>query len=307
MANVNNPILTGLSSWVDEESHGKTLLTKALLTGNSISRFNQVLNVKGKTALALLDTSIVLQDATQCGWNASGSNEISQKIVEPKYLKINTSWCAKRYLDTYLSYSVKVAAGVKDVQFEEDFIRDILAHLDTEIDRQVWQGSSANTNEFQGLIEQLEADATVNVVTAAAGTAIYSWLKSIYMAIPQQVLKDSVIYCSDSAFRGFIQELVSANLYHFDPRNNGDEYYLPGTDVKVVRMSGLDGAGGTAFTEIAVAAQNKNLLWVTNLTEDIHTLQAWYDISEQEERLAIEFMAGVSYVYGSEIVLGKLS
>ena len=292
----NNPITTGLSAYVEE--HRSELLSKAMLDGRSRRAFNLMTDVKGPTTLNLLDTNVVFGEL-QCGWNESGSTEFSQRKLEPKALSVNMGFCDKKLLGTYAQYEVKVAAGLEEMPFEEKWTSQILASVNEQIEKMIYQGTGTGA-EFKGLIPILSGESGTVKVTASDGASAYDYLKEVAKAIPVAV-KSPVILVSTPLYREYMQDLVAANLYHFDPANGENEYKLPGTDIRVIAVDGLNGV------ENVIAADMANLFYGVSADEDSDTFDLWYSKDNREFRLAINFIAGVQVAFPNEVVLGKRS
>lgn len=290
----NNPITTGLSAYVEE--HRSELLSKAMLDGRSRRAFNLMSGVKGPTTLNILDTNVVFGEL-QCGWNETGSTEFSQRKLEPKALSVNMAFCDKKLLGTYAQYEVKVAAGLEEMPFEEKWTSQILASVNEQIEKMIYQGTGTGA-EFKGLIPILSAETGTVKVTASEGTSAYEYLKEVAKAIPVAV-KSPVILVSTPLYREYMQDLVAANLYHFDPANGENEYKLPGTDIRVIAVDGLNGV------ENVIAGDMANLFYGVSADEDSDTFDLWYSKDNREFRLAINFIAGVQVAFPNEVVLGK--
>ena len=289
-----NPIVTGITGYVEE--HRSELLSKAMLDGRSRRAFNLMTDVKGPTTLNILDTNVVFGTA-QCGWNESGSTEFSQRKLEPKALSVNMAFCDKKLLGTYAQYEVKVAAGLEEMPFEEKWTSQILASVNEQIEKMIYQGTGVDA-EFKGLIPILSAETGTVKVNVSSGSSAYEYLKEVAKAIPVAV-KSPVILVSTPLYREYMQDLVAANLYHFDPANGENEYKLPGTDIRVIAVDGLNGS------ENVIAADMANLFYGVSADEDSDTFDLWYSKDNREFRLAINFIAGVQVAFPNEVVLGK--
>lgn len=298
-----NPIVSGISQYVDENKTG--LIAKSVLGAKSASLFNLMSGVKGPATLNLLNTDVVLQDGSECGWSASGSSEISQRVLTPAHLKVNMSFCDKNLLKTWKNYEVKVAAGQKTLPFEEDFMNGIADGVAEAIEKMIYQGTGSN-GDFEGLISILgSAVPTGNTKTEAQGTPAYTAIKDAYMALPERAIKDdTVILVGAGLFRKFIQELVSANLYHFNPNDKEGEYMLPGTNVKVIAVNGLN---ETATYDYIIAGRLSNLFYGISGENDTDTLDVWYSKDNQEFRVAVEAIVGVQVAYPSEVAFVKVT
>lgn len=289
-----NPIVTGITGYVEE--HRSELLSKAMLDGRSRRAFNLMSGVKGPTTLNIMDTNVVFGEL-QCGWNESGSTEFSQRKLEPKPLSVNMAFCDKKLLGTYAQYEVKVAAGLEELPFEEKWTSQILASVNEQIEKMIYQGTGTGA-EFKGLIPILSAETGTVKVTVSSGSSAYEYLKEVAKAIPVAV-KSPVILVSTPLYREYMQDLVAANLFHYDPANGENEYKLPGTDIRVIAVDGLNGV------ENVIAADMANLFYGVSADEDSDTFDLWYSKDNREFRLAINFIAGVQVAFPNEVVLGK--
>lgn len=298
MANIDktgNPVVKTLPDYVEE--HVLPLIAKSVLGAKSASLFNLQTGVKGPTKLNLINTEIELQDASTCGFNASGSTTLSQRQITPAYLKVNMEWCDKEMLGTWAQYQVKTAAGVKELPFEEDFINGVVDNVKAAIEKMIYQGDGDNADEFDGLIKILKAD---GALTETRKSTVYETVKAVYAKLPEEAIADdTVILVGAGDFRTFIQELVSANLYHYDANDKAGEYVLPGTAVKVISVNGLNG------TDKVIAGRLSNIFYGTDMTGDEEKFDLWYSKDDQVFKLAIEFIAGVQVAYPNEVVIAE--
>ena len=118
-----------------------------------------------------------------------------------------------------------------------------------------------------------------------------------YAALPCAVAgkSDVVVFVSCATFRAWMQELVAANLYHYDPREAADmEYMLPGANVRVIAVPGM-------ADNKAVAGRLSNFFYGTDLESDMETFDLWYSKDNREFRIDVSFIAGVQIAYPSEV------
>ena len=291
-----NPIVTGLPQYIEE--HNLPLLAKAILGSKSIGMLNVTTSVKGPTALNLLSTDVVFQDGSDCGWSASGNTELSQRVLNPAYLKV-------KLLKKWAEYQVKIAAGMKTLPFEEDFVNGIVDGVNEKLEKMIWQGVSGATS-FDGFITILSGS-SANEIEFTSGTSCYSAIKEVYLNIPEAIAdkEDTAIFVSPAVFRQFIQELVASNLYHFKPEDQAGEYVLPGSNTKVISVAGLmTGTGDTV--DYIVAGRGSNMFYGTDLEGDENKVEFWYSQDAREFRLAIEWLSGVQVAFPDEMTIGYL-
>lgn len=297
-----NPVVSGLTAYVDDQTNRDQLISKAVLGANSTAYMNLNTGVKGKTNIHIMNTDVQLQDGSTCGWSEAGSTEFSSKTIEPKYFKVNMAFCEKNLLSTYLNYTVKMAANENAVPFEEYWLGEITKGINKQIDTMIWQGTGSGV-QFKGLVPQMLADGAVVKVTRNEGTSAYEAIKAVYAKMKEEIIlaEDAMIYVSPAIFRAFIQDLVAANLYHTNATDVDGMYKLPGTNINVVAINGLTGSNAI------IAARQSNLYYGCDLESDKEIFDLWFSQDNRETRLAVEFNAGVAYAFSDEIVISTIA
>ena len=289
-----------LTNYVEEKR--LPLIAKSFLSGKTIDLIQLETGVLQDTALNLVSASVDFGDGATCGWNATDGVALSQRILKPTFLKVNQSFCDKSLLKKWASYEVKLAAGREQLPFEESFMAEIANAISESIEKLVWQGDSTNDNEPDGFLKILEAVGSgVVSATWTAGTTAYNKIKTVYNAIPANIIdkEDTVIFVGEETYREFIQDLVAANLYHFSPDYKAGEYMVPGTAIRVIAVNGLNGTGKI------VAGRLSNFFYGVGAEDDKDTFDFWYSQDNREFRLAVYFAMAVQVAYPNEIVLGK--
>ena len=300
-----NPIVTALPNYVEE--HRLPLIAKSVLRGKTIELVQIETGVKSDTALNLISASVTFGDGSSCGWTPTEGVTLSQRKLVPVFIKVNQAFCDKNLLKKWASYEVTLAAGRSTLPFEEQFLEEISNSINEQIEKMVWQGDSANGSsriECDGYLKHIEAGGSgATILTDTDGTTAYNRIKRVYNALPARVVdkQDTVIFVSNSLYRDFINELVASNLYHFNPDYGQGEYPLPGTSIRVIAVSGLDG------TNKIVAGRLSNFFYGVDAEDDKDTLDLWYSKDNQEFRLAANFAVSTQVAYPDEIVLSKIS
>lgn len=290
-----NPIVTSLPEYV--EQNVLPLIAKSVLGGKSVSLFNLQTGVKGKTKINLLETSVVIQDGSDCGFTPEGETTLTQREIDPAVQKVNHEFCDKKLLGTWAQYQVKVAAGREKLPFEEMFVNGLVDGINEELEKMVYQGDSDNDGEFDGLIKTLNADGAVKVQRKST---VYETAKAVYAAIPERAIKgDTAILMGAGDFRQFIQELVAANLYHYEASDVPGEYTLPGTAVKVIAVNGLNG------TDTIIAGRLSNIVYGVDMADDNEKFDLWFSKDDRTFKFAAEWIAGVNVAFPDEVVISQ--
>lgn len=294
---VTNPIVSSIEGYV--EQHKSELLSKTLLDGKSRGLFNLMTDVKGPTTLNIIDSEIHFQPLA-CSWTNSGTTTYSQRTLTPCAIQAQTDFCSVNLLKTYAQHEVKVAAGRENLPFEEKWIEGLVGNINEQIEKMIYQGQSGQTNQFEGLVSILENDANAVAVSAAQGTTAYAFLKDVAKSIPVNV-KNPVILVSTALYREYMQDLVAANLFHYDPANGENEYRLPGTDIRVIAVDGLNGMA----KDYAIAANLNNIYFGVSADEDIDTFDVYFDRGTKSFRFDWAAIMGVQIAFPDECVLGS--
>lgn len=296
---------SSLTAYVDDNK--EKLISKAVIGAKSASKFNLVTGVKGAQKLNLLDTTVVLQDGSACGWTEAGTSKLSQRTIEAKPIKVNQSFCDKQLLATSLNYEVKVAAGQKTLPFEEDFVNGVIDGVAAEVEKTIWQGdtSKSTLNRFDGLIKILSGATLAGTYSIQSGDTVSTIVSKTYALIPSAAYQagNVVMYMGSDMYRTWIQELIANG--HLVISNAvedvamPDSLLIPGTNVRVEGVAGLDG------TKKVYASYADNFVFGTDMQGDEEKADAWYSKDNREFRLAVEFVAGVQVAFPELVAVAK--
>ena len=294
--------LTSLTQYVDQER--LPLIRKAVVGNRSAQEFYLMTGVKGSTALNLLDTEVVFGDGSTCGWTDAGTSKLSQRVLVPGAVKVNMSFCDKALLKYWMNYDVRVAAGQKNLPFEEDFVNGVIDGVKAKLEKLMWQGNTP-TDSFDGIIKIAEAATLAATVTYAADATVTSIVKDVYDKIPTAAYSkgEVVMYMGSDMYRTYIQELIAnGNLVITNALNDvamPDSILIPGTNVRVIGVAGLDTVGKV------FASYKDNFVFGTDMAGDDEKFDLWWSQDNREFRLAIEFTAGVQIAYPDLLVEAK--
>lgn len=296
-------ITTSLPAYV-EQNRGE-LIAKAVLGAKTASIINYQTGIKTSAAINLLSTDVQFQDGSDCGFNAAGSQELSQRIIETGLIKVNTEYCEKALLKAYTQREVVIAADENALPFEEMFVGEILANIKANLEKAIWQGDkssgNANLSKFDGLIKILNAAS--GVIKASGEKAnVFAALQDVLVKLPTTALKDDTrIFVGADTFMRLVNELVNKNLYHYSGENSDYEMVLPGTTIKVTAVDGLNG------TDKIVAGRASNFYYGTDLEGSEERFEFWFSQDDRTFKLAVEFNAGVQVAFPDEVVLVTLA
>jgi ribosomal protein L18E len=275
---------------------------------------NVMVGVKSAETINIMDTDAIFQDGSSCGFTASGTTSFTQRTVTVGKIKVNEALCLKDLEAKYLQKALPAGSSYDSMVYSEEYSKRKAEKIAEQLEKTLWQGSTAsvdvNLNKFQGITTLITAAgaSVVNansvtyhgsVETSITDANVVSIFDDIYKAIPAQVVDkdDMAIFCGMDVFRTYTVKLKTSNLYHYqyDGKANG-EFYLPGTNVKVIAVQGLNGSGKI------VAARISNFFIGTDLLNEEERFEIFYAKEADQVRFVSEFKMGVNFAFPDEIV-----
>ena len=293
----NNPNVDSIVGYVDKQR--VPLIGKSVLGAKAPQYFTLMTGVKGTTNLNILNADPALQCGNACGFNSETDTTFTTRQIEAIPFKVNMTFCDKNLLDTWANYEVKVAAGIKNLPFEEEWTGQIVAKVQDKLEKFIWAGGTYCNKTVKGIEQTLSTEGG-HKVTLSTGDSIYTKLVNLYLTLPEavQAADDVIAFVSYQAYNKLVQEILSASHYQLDVNNLEDGIVLPGTRVKVVPTQGI-GSGNENKT-LAVIGRASNFYFGTDMRGDSEVFDLWYSQDNREFRLAIEFVAGAQVAFPDE-------
>lgn len=300
---VANFVTTDLPAYVAEN---RDLLIADLVLGSStLERISVQTGVKATAPIHILDFDEELQ---AMGCNAAtqdGNLVLTDRNITTVVMGHLVPICEDKLLGKWGEYAVRITASDEDLAFEEYVMDAIVANVHNKLEKLIWQGSVAGGDLIDGFVTIATADVPAeNKISIAAGSSAYDGILAAYLALPEEALNRSSveIYVSPQVFRAYVQDIVAANLFHFDPSvATAEELFLPGTAAKVVKRSGLTGNLNI------VATYAKNLYFGTDLESAREDVKIFHDDKEDVFYAKVKFNAGVQIAFPDRVVLATFA
>jgi hypothetical protein len=296
----------------------KLLVASSVLGSKTASLIKEagtvMVGVKSAETINIMDTDAIFQDGSSCGFNASGLTSFTQRTVTVGKIKVNEALCLKDLESKYLQKALPAGSMYDSMVFAEEFTNRKVEKISSQLEKALWQGNTAsvdvNLNKFDGLIKLITAagGTVVNansvafhgvVETAITDTNVVSIFDDIYKAIPAQVVDkdDMAIFCGMDTFRTYTVKLKSSNLFHYkyEEAANG-QFFLPGTNVRVIAVQGLNGTNDIVATRIS------NLFIGTDLLNEEERWELFFAKEADQVRFVSEFKIGINFSFPDEIV-----
>lgn len=296
--------VSGLTTYVQEN---KDVILRDIVLGGeggfTVEKLAKQLGVKTKERLHPMNVSTTLQEASGCGFSANGSTVISEREVETAQAKVNDEWCEEDMLSKFAEYTVDIQAGKEKLPFEAEIMGQIVRNINKEVEKQIWVGdksASGRTDLINGFVTIAQGADSASTITGttASGASAYAAVKAALALIPEEIMDEAVIFVSPALFREYIQDLVAANLYHYDPANGAwEEMFIPGSSVKVRKTYGLKG------TNYLYASTYENMIYACDLLNAKEELKVWFSDDNDVTRMKVRFNFGVQTLFPDAVVL----
>ena len=302
-------VVSGLPAYV--ENNRDLILKNFALVGTATrQRISLQTGIKGSGYLNYLALAPTLQSGAACGFSAAGSATLTQKTVTTALIKVELDICPKTLIGKWPEYLVRVGANAENTPFEEYIVDGIIREVNKKIEKLIWQGDHTQSSDtdikwIDGFIYQFDNDASVVDVSIAHGTAIYNAIKAVYLGMSEEALdRGGVIFVSPANYRAFLQAMVEKNYYHYAGAENAapEEFFFPGTDVKVIKTPGLAGVEDKIVGTFA-----ENLVYACDLEGDTEDVKVKYDDIAELVRFRCQWNSGVSYFFSDQVTLGTIA
>jgi hypothetical protein len=204
-----------------------------------------------------------------------------------------------------------------NAEFQAAFLAKKNLRIAAQIETALWQGDitgsgGANLNKFDGLIKLIDngspIDANVSGFTGVAtistitASNVVAATEGIYKAIPAAVMAkgDVKIMCGNDWYRLLILAYRALNLFSYNPQDvNAQSFILPGTNIEIVPVNGLNGTGD------AYAISLSNLAMAVDLEAEEENYTMWYSKDNGDVRFRVAFKIGVNVGITTEVVKFK--
>lgn len=279
------------------------LIVKSATSSKSAKYFYTMLGVKHKDVVPTLDSTIVLQDGSVCGWDPAGTDTFGKVEVEVFAAEVEKEFCQREFENSWLNYQLRWAAGLETLPVEDAIINSQLAQINLAVENGIWQGIDAIG--LTGITDQLDALSAVTTnVTLNSGMTMTEKIDAVVAALGQDALSNPggvQVFLSYSDFRKYVREQNASCCAGRDVIDAASEElaYLGDSRVKLIPVAGLENQG------YIVAAPYQGLVYATDIENSENIYDFWFDRKEAKFLFRVLFMIGTAVRYPSLTVVGK--
>ena len=245
---------------------------------------------RGTVAINLVDAALPVS-ALSCGWTSDGQVTYTQVNVIIESLQSKTEMCVEDLRSVYQSAFMNAGTGNDFIPFENVISESYSDKLRKYNEGFLINGSAGGA--MTGLKGQITSanGATLQAGVPAAWTPANAFEQALdlYDAIDEAVKDrdDLIMVVSPDAYRALVRALVAQNLYHFNSVESNDILILPGTNVTVIKSSGLVGSDNK------FAGPGKMILAATGLTDELDSFRFFYDEASDVMKFRAAWRLGV--------------
>jgi len=246
--------------------------------------------------------------AYSCGFTPAGAMVLNENTLEPKKFKNDLDVCKEDFRATWSDGIMGASASNPNAPADimEAMQMEILGAMAEKLETDIWQGSDANADEFDGFITLWTADADIikggngltNPVAAVTESNVLdAYLKPALNAVPYALRrKELVVAVSPDVAQMYAFKLATAGV------TNG----LGNTDFALsIGRYAIEVVNGLPDNTVSVF-ERKNLVFGTGLLADYNTFTLVDEDSigllTGKVRGKVVYSAGVGYYNPSEIV-----
>ena len=284
------------------ETNGVEVLTKALFNSESAKYFQVQTGVTAEQPIIRLDSTITLADASNCGFTATGSDTFTNRLLSPKFLKVNKEFCPKTLLKTWAHSDVKMNALGQEMPFEELLISNNINELAKVNERLIWEGDTTsgegNMLLMDGIITIAKKDE--NTVKQSKGSDdLWARVQKIWLSLPAEIADKSTLFMSIANYKQLIVDLMNKNMYHVFEAYDG-EYMMsmPGTNMVIRGVSGIT-------QDVLLATPEDNLYLGVDGESDSESVDLYFDKSDRTFKFVVEYAYAVNYAFSEFVILNS--
>ena len=284
------------------ETNGTEVLTKALFNSESAKYFQIQTGVTAETPIIRLDSSITLADATSCGFEANGSDTFSNRLLSPKFLKVNKEFCPKTLLKTWAHSDVRMNALGQELPFEELLINNNINELAKVNERLIWEGKTSggvgNMALMDGIITIARADE--NTIKLEKGSDdLWTRVEKTWLALAPEVADKCTLFMSIANYKNLIVELMNKNMYNIFETYEGEyRMTMPGTNLVIRGVSGIT-------EDVLVCTPEDNLYLGVDGESDGETVDLYFDKSDRTFKFVVEYAYAVQYAFSEFVYINE--
>lgn len=299
--------VSGLAAYVDEQR--EDLITRSVTEAKTLRYITIQEGIKGSQEIKLLDDSITYQDG-DCSMTPQGDTVFTDRAIAVETLGYMKRFCQKDLDGFWTQLALRPGASAEDktLPFEAQITNYLLQLHALELDKLIWKGNKATgtgnlqwMNGYRQFLTTANGCVNLNTSSTASITAsnAFDVFYECFTNTPENVAEaaDFVCFTGRENFNFLMKDLVDSNFFHYSPSDIAtmDEVIVPGTDMRVVKVPGLNGLDNI------YTGRASHFVFGTDLTSDFDNYDLWYSQDDDVIYVRSKFRAGVQVPFLDQI------
>lgn len=276
---------------------------------------NVQVGIKSSETINILNTDVWFQQGGSCGFTPVGTTTITQRVITVGKIKVQESICPKAFEAKYTQKALKEGSTYDYMAFATEYTALKSAKISALLETAIWQGSPNNMNpslnKFDGYLHHLDVlgfgmqgspvKGNVDNLTELTQSNVITEIDRVFSLIPAALLdkQDVAMFVGNDTFREYVLALRNANYFHYAVDATNMELVIPGTNVKLIGVNGLNA------TNVIFAASLSNLYIGTDMLNEQDKYELFYAKEADEMRFSVEFKLGTQIAFPDEVVYWK--
>ena len=299
--------VSGLAAYVDEQR--EDLITRSVTEAKTLRYITIQEGIKGSEEIKLFDDTLTYQ-AGDCEMTPAGDTVFTDRAIAVETLGYMKRFCQKDLAGfwTQLALTPGASAEDKNLPFEAQITNYLLSLHALELDKLIWKGNKAtgtgNLQWMNGYRQFLTtANGCVNLNTSSTASIdasnAYDVFYECFTNTPEAVAEsaDFVCFAGRENFNYLMKNLVDLNFFHYSPAQIAtmEEIIVPGTDMRVVKVPGLN------TLDNIYTGKASHFVFGTDLSSDFDNYDLWYSQDDDVIYIRSKFRAGVQVPFLDQI------
>lgn len=131
----------------------------------------------------------------------------------------------------------------------------------------------------------------------ATGSTVVTLMQNVFASIPVEILDmNPVVFVGIDLFRTWMNGLTTNNWFNYTADNSNFELTIPGTNVKVIAVNGLNG------TNRIISTYAENFYFATDMMNEEERFKIFFAQEADEIRYMAEWKAGFNFAFPSRVL-----
>jgi hypothetical protein len=255
------------------------IFAKAVLPETLFNTVEVMPNVKYKTALNLLNKSLVLK-AANCGPTPTGSTIFNQRTLEVCPINAFDKFCMYDLEQYWMNEKLFPGSTYTDLDWIQNvYLADLAGRIQVDVQKIFWQGNTDSGTGNLALCDGIwwilsgETSRLTTGSTTITVANIVDQINMMILKVPAEIAGNALnIYLSHSLYNMFVQGWASAYPYGYSPMFTNNSMSHPFyANITFAPQSGLEG------TNYIFIGERRNFVYGTDIKDEYSRVQLTYN------------------------------